>query len=212
MAEPRTFASLSSSLLARKGHAKPAMRPHGYGLPNGYDDLGWNDMGQHDRMPTHPQLAEADENAVQTVPPAVVLQQAGIAEELGAIIEGELAPAPVTEPVVVNEPVEESVVPLMATKRRSNAPVEKAPVEKATPVLVEECAPVVVLPRARAGTKAKAAFTLRLDPERHLRLRLASAITHRSAQVIVTEALDALLGAMPEIETLAARSMANGER
>ena len=41
--------------------------------------------------------------------------------------------------------------------------------------------------------QAKAAFTLRLDAERHLQLRLVCAVRHRSAQQIVTEALDAFL-------------------
>jgi predicted HicB family RNase H-like nuclease len=39
----------------------------------------------------------------------------------------------------------------------------------------------------------KAAFTLRLDPERHLRLRLLSAYSNRSSQQLVLEALDRLL-------------------
>ena len=44
----------------------------------------------------------------------------------------------------------------------------------------------------------KAAFTLRLDPARHLRLRLAAAMTRRSAQSLVVEALDELLFTMNE--------------
>ncbi len=39
----------------------------------------------------------------------------------------------------------------------------------------------------------KSAFTLRLDAERHLRLRLLSAHQHRSAQQIVIEAVDRFL-------------------
>ncbi len=39
----------------------------------------------------------------------------------------------------------------------------------------------------------KSAFTLRLDSDRHLRLRLLSAHQHRSAQQIVIEAVDRLL-------------------
>ena len=58
--------------------------------------------------------------------------------------------------------------------------------------------------RAPAVSKARAAFTLRLDRERHLKLRLASALGHRSAQAIVTEALDAFLHALPGLDTLAA--------
>lgn len=49
----------------------------------------------------------------------------------------------------------------------------------------------------------KAAFTLRLDPDRHLRLRLACAVANRSAQQIVTEALDAFLNSQPQVESLA---------
>ena len=44
---------------------------------------------------------------------------------------------------------------------------------------------------------------LRLDADRHLRLRLASATRGKSAQKLVTEALDAFLKTMPEVETLA---------
>lgn len=50
---------------------------------------------------------------------------------------------------------------------------------------------------------AKAAFTLRLDAERHLRLRLACAVNNRSAQQIVTQALDAFLNSQPQVEALA---------
>ncbi|MGB5779135.1 MAG: hypothetical protein WBH10_08675 [Allopontixanthobacter sediminis] len=56
----------------------------------------------------------------------------------------------------------------------------------------------------------RAAFTLRLDAERHLKLRLASTIGGRSAQQIVTDALDAFLGDMPELATLAAQVQRNG--
>ena len=54
--------------------------------------------------------------------------------------------------------------------------------------------------------KAKAAFTLRLDSDRHLRLRLASAVEGRSAQQIVTEALDAFLDSRPGLDDLMARA------
>ena len=44
--EAKPFASLSSGLLARKGAARPAMRPQGFGqVGNGLEDLGWDDMG-----------------------------------------------------------------------------------------------------------------------------------------------------------------------
>ena len=51
--------------------------------------------------------------------------------------------------------------------------------------------------------KDKAAFTLRLDPDRHLKLRLACAVKHRSAQQIVSQALDEFLQSLPELDALA---------
>lgn len=51
--------------------------------------------------------------------------------------------------------------------------------------------------------KDRAAFTLRLDTERHLRLRLASAVTKRSAQNLVIEALDRYLAQLGDLDELA---------
>ena len=45
----------------------------------------------------------------------------------------------------------------------------------------------------------------RLDAERHLRLRLASAVTNRSSQVILTDLLDEYLASLPEIDAMASR-------
>ncbi|MFN5819077.1 MAG: hypothetical protein ACK44Y_01400 [Novosphingobium sp.] len=59
MSEPKSFASLSPTLLARKGGARPAMRPQlgpigGDALARQLDDLGWNDMGHDaDDAPQH---------------------------------------------------------------------------------------------------------------------------------------------------------------
>jgi hypothetical protein len=60
-------------------------------------------------------------------------------------------------------------------------------------------------PKAVVADRRRAAFTLRLDSERHLKLRLASTIKNRSAQQLVTEALDRLLGGMPELDSLASQ-------
>ncbi len=43
MSTPRHPAQINSGLLARKGEARPAMRPHG---TSPGDDLGWNDLGE----------------------------------------------------------------------------------------------------------------------------------------------------------------------
>ena len=64
------FASLSSTLLARKGGAKPAMRPQS-GIPGPVDgkeaaanleDLGWNDMGEEE-LAAHSPLQEKTSQA-----------------------------------------------------------------------------------------------------------------------------------------------------
>jgi predicted HicB family RNase H-like nuclease len=63
-------------------------------------------------------------------------------------------------------------------------------------------------PRSEPVARGKAAFTLRLDPARHLKLRLACAVTGRSAQQLVTRALDELLASMPELEAMAQKAPA----
>jgi hypothetical protein len=209
MTMSRPFASLSSGLLARKGAAKPAMRPQGFGqFGASLEDLGWNDMGsapvaapEPEDFPEHVPSSiaaltplphngrpVADEPAA---PPPVVEQQRAIAESFAPAAP---APAPAPEPEPEPEPVP--------------AP-EPEPVAEAAPAP----AAVVSLPRRRAAPAAagrKAAFTLRLDPDRHMRLRLASAVTARSAQQIVTEALDTFLSTLPELDELARRVPASG--
>ena len=67
-----------------------------------------------------------------------------------------------------------------------------------------DAAPRPRSPRGSALRKGrKAAFTLRLDAERHLKLRLACTLDERSAQALVTDALDRLLAEMPELAELA---------
>ncbi|EQA97921.1 hypothetical protein [Sphingobium baderi] len=69
--------------------------------------------------------------------------------------------------------------------------------------LAERVADALLTGRRNAGASRKAAFTLRLDAERHLRLRLACAVEGRSAQQIVTDAVDKYLSGIPEIDRLA---------
>jgi hypothetical protein len=60
--------------------------------------------------------------------------------------------------------------------------------------------------RPKADLRAagrRAAFTLRIDAERHLQLRLASTVSGRSAQSLLTDALDRMLDEMPDIRSLA---------
>lgn len=142
MTDSKSFASLSSTMLARKGGAKPAMRPQFAPLDSRTHDLeselGWNDMGQDP--------AGFGAEVVQLVP-EVVRQQQAVARRIGA-----------------------------AAPRRS------------------------ALSEGR-----RAAFTLRVDAERHLKLRLACTVSSRSAQQLVLDALDRLLDEMPEVADLAAQ-------
>ena len=170
MSSDANFASLSSTLLARKGGAKPAMRPQ-LGAPGPIDgkeaaanleDLGWNDMGDAD----HPVKAErAVADVVHIAPQATVAA----------------APAP--------NQVRQSLDRIAAHIERPAAPIQPRKANRK--------------PAISSGRRA--AFTLRLDQERHLKLRLACTVRNRSAQQLVTDALDALLADMPEISSLAAQ-------
>ena len=267
MSDPKPFASLSSGLLARKGAARPAMRPQGFSPSSAaLEDLGWNDMGHeggheagHDHAGLTPlapaeQVVEhprASSLGLSPVTSPVHSQQAELAERLAdseedfdeeydetaepyepeagsATFNGfdsaededsepefrvqfkggkkplDLGPSPeaVAEPESQPEfeaeleaefEPEEEVLELV----EAVAPV--APVTAPTELVLDE----PVLPSLRApAAKAKAAFTLRLDPERHLKLRLACAVRGGSAQQLVTDALDRLLQGMPELEEL----------
>lgn len=181
MAEPKLFASLSSTLLARKGAAKPAMRPQGFGQGVSLEDLGWNDMG------TPPQPAAVPYEHVPTP------------------LTG-LTPAPRAEAIAAMEPP-----PVLEQQRAIEATFAAEP-KKARPARPAAQDAVVSLPRERSVSGGKkAAFTLRLDTDRHLRLRLACAVTNRSAQQIVTEALDEFLASLPALDTIA-RQAAAGSR
>lgn len=184
--EPKPFASLSSGLLARKGQARPAMRPQGFtggyaSLAGAIDDLGWNDMGHapepaadvHEAVGAVPVSVDA-EPASAIVPP-VLAQRAQLSEEFA------------TDSHVEAEPAVDAV------------PAPVIALTAARPVSVRTAERIA----RETRHKSKTAFTLRLDQDRHLRLRLASALSGRSAQVLVTEALDAFLQSLPEVEDLA---------
>jgi hypothetical protein len=196
ISEPKPFASLSSGLLARKGQARPAMRPQGftggYASLAGIEDLGWNDMGHipEPMADIHP-LHEDDQ--IQPPPegvPPVLAQRHALKQEF--------------EPPVLDEAVEDEPEGLI----EASAPQpEPEIVAVAVGVDTFEPRPVSVAAAGRIARatqhKHKAAFTLRLDEERHLRLRLASAVSGRSAQQIVIGALDAFLESLPEVDELA---------
>ena len=229
--EAKPFASLSSGLLARKGAARPAMRPQGFGqVGNGLEDLGWNDMGfeppkaaeaprdedhdafgedvvEHPRAhptgltpvgsPVHDQQAEiaerfadeSEDSGEDEIDESAELFEAAVEVEVAAEAEIEVEEAPTPSPIkvksFVSKPAVVATVPVPAPRRAPRA-------------------------RVAVGSKGKAAFTLRLDPSRHLKLRLACAVDGRSAQQLVTDALDQLLERMPDLDGLAEKAKRGG--
>ncbi len=181
LGNPKPTASLSSSLLARKGQAKPAMRPQGFVGMNpttAQDDLGWNDMGD-----------DANVHPTQFAPEPI--------------------PVPAPKPQVLRQ------IEQLDARFSQAEPVASTPAPEPMPAPVETrpLAPAAAARVARdVAKKSKAAFTLRLDNDRHLRLRLASAVTNRSAQQLVTEALDAFLESLTEVEALARQVGPAGKR
>ena len=214
--EAKPFASLSSGLLARKGAARPAMRPQGFGQGgNGLEDLGWNDMGFEPPKPSeaardsdhdafgddvveHPRAHPTGLTPVQS---PVHDQQAEIADRFGA----DEADEEIDETAEIYVPGTESETD--SEIEHDFAPVIAAPAPVHAPAPAPRRAP---RPRTAAGAKGKAAFTLRLDPNRHLKLRLACAVNGRSAQQIVTDALDHLLEHMPELDSMAEKAKRKG--
>ena len=198
MTQTKSFASLSSGLLARKGAAKPAMRPQGVGqFTAGMEDLGWNDMGHG--MPVKAAPAARFEARREAHAPSPITALTPMAA--AAVETGEYEPAP---PVVAQQHAA-----IQASFAGPAGPADEHEVlsseaAKTAADHVREVEPAAPKPK-QAGAKTKAAFTLRLEAERHLKLRLACAVTGRSAQQLVTEALDQLLQSKPEIGELAER-------
>ena len=199
------------------------MRPQGFGQGGGaLEDLGWDDMGFEPpravatalRDETHDAFGEELEElplrnpvgALTPVQSPVHSQQAEIAGRLTANED-------LTEEGEELDETAELLEPEAAAEMLSI--VEAAPAQEPAPVLASVPAPAPApyrasKPRAAPGSKAKAAFTLRLDPARHLKLRLACAVDGRSAQMVVTDALDALLNSMPELDAMVAKANRKG--
>lgn len=196
-----SFASLNPALLARKGGARPAMRPQLAPLPQDpaamaaladdqLEDLGWNDMGHDDEGPVSPtDLNSADivsivskaANESITVPkrPAIRRQQNELSERILTGAPSEVRASRIDEQIVK-----------AAKKAKQNRQAAKSAAPSSKSV-------------------RRAAFTLRLDTERHLKLRLASTMRGISAQALVTEALDTMLEQFEELDALAARMTRN---
>jgi hypothetical protein len=176
MGQPKPLASLSGGLLARKGGARPAMRPQGFAslasTSQALDDLGWNDMG-----------------SPEPVAPAPVVQLSPVQPAPAEPIAGIVASP---EPVPTEAPVPQVLVERQALAQEFEPPVAVRPVSVATATRL----------RRETAHTTKSAFTLRLDQDRHLQLRLASALTGRSAQALVTQALDQFVLSLPDVAAL----------
>lgn len=214
--EPKPFASLSSGLLARKGAARPAMRPQGFGQIGGnLEDLGWNDMGFEAPKPVAtPRDAEHDAFGEPIVEHPVLNGHAGLTPVHSHVHtqQAEIADR-LKDADDATEEGDEVDETAEIMEEQDELPAQ--PVEARAPMYVVPSAPAPVTrraPRARSapGSKGKAAFTLRLDPERHLKLRLACAVSGRSAQLLVTDALDQFLDGMPELGAMADKAKRKG--
>ncbi len=226
MSEPG-FASLGPSLLARKGGAKPAMRPQVAPLvvdeteigEEQLEDLGWNDMGDHDHaggadvVPINGDIAtDLDASGPG---PIIRRQQRRLEERV-------LADAAMTGPddheeeydeedgAVYGESLEGADYDYEEEEEDEDedgalyAPL--APAAYESPVAVpapaaKRAGKAARLPAVQSGRRA--AFTLRLDADRHLKLRLAATMQGVSAQALVTEALDRLLAEYGDLDVIA---------
>jgi hypothetical protein len=209
--EAKPFASLSSGLLARKGAARPAMRPQGFAQgAHGLEDLGWNDMGFEPPKPADaPRDADHDafgEDVVEhpRAHPTGLTPVGSPVHNQQAEIENRFSDDE------VGEEFDETAEPYEPKAEEVAEPEVVAPPAPALRVVPAPAPRRAPRPRSAPGSKGKAAFTLRLDPERHLKLRLACAVDGRSAQQIVTDALDQLLGRMPELESMASKAKRKG--
>ena len=208
------------------------MRPQGFGQAGaGLEDLGWNDMGFEPPKPAHIPEPDSDHDAFGEVIPAhphnlagltpvdspVHDQQAEIAGRLSAYSpEDSGEEDEVDETAELYDPeVEADIDSDIDSDVDSGTAVIEKPVAQAVQLVAPEVRAAPVRrrdrkPRSAAGSKSKAAFTLRLDPERHVKLRLACALDGRSAQMLVTQALDELLAAMPELGKMAEKAKRKG--
>lgn len=133
-------------------------------------------------------------------------------EDLGWNDHGHDAPAaamPVPTPVRYQAAIEAGLGPsLFDGTIRASAAVACAPTSSPSRSSVE--AEIAMEQPAPVSAGGKRAFTLRLDMERHLRLRVGCTVANRSAQQLVTEALDAFLAGLPDIDQLATQISSRG--
>lgn len=195
MAENQAFASLSPRLLARKGGAKPAMRRqdatkfvNGGGALAPTEDLGWNDWGHNHDHATQDQAGH-ETSAHDQNPHA----RSGEVAKL-------VATAPKRAATANRGGARKVVIPAAPAARAADLQDREIPevlrqIEQIA-WRINRAMPAAEAPKPEGR---RAAFTLRLDAERHFRLKMAGVVLNRSAQVLVTEALDKYLSEIPEV-------------
>ncbi len=168
-----SFASLGPTLLARKGGAKPAMRPQlgmaadEMAVESPLEDLGWNDMGEltdQDGLLVNPSNDQPAKVAIAG--PASFQEYTGFS--------------------LVREQQEAIAMQFSS----SNGQELKKAADKQ---------------KAKKSKGKRVAFTLRLDPERHFKLRLASMMRETSAQKLLIEMVDRMLEEMTELKEITAK-------
>ncbi|MDB5722871.1 MAG: hypothetical protein JWP15_3489, partial [Alphaproteobacteria bacterium] len=190
MNEPKSYASLSSGLLARKGGAKPAMRPQSFtNFSSNIEDLGWNDMGGQqaepfDHVPSSisaltpapsgrshilPSEAPADLDPIpESAPEPVVVEQQRSLEETFQPAEPE--PEEIPETAEIPEIAENPEIAEIPASEEPPHEAELPEVASHPEPVAQAQAPrgdVVRLPKRQAVpapvvARTKAAFTLRL--------------------------------------------------
>jgi hypothetical protein len=138
-------------------------------------DLGWNDMGND--VPAQP-ADDLTPFAEQQAPERADPERADVVAISDQIEIPQSHGLPVAKPDVVLR--QEAMARLICRAPGSRRPRGTALVEG-----------------------RRASFTLRLDAERHAAVRLVCSLRNRSAQILLTEALDKFLADIPEVSALA---------
>ena len=172
MGKPKPIASLSGILLARKGLARPAMRRPTMLSTNGNAAMSQEDLGWNDMG--------YDVDPDPTTPMDYDHGFHGANPLAAAVPEVKHQQDRLADALFAD------FEPQVGFDNFAEEPESLADAPTSVAVTPEPVTPLL----------------LRLDSERHLKLRLAYAVRHQSAQQLVTDALDALLESMPDIDDL----------
>ena len=188
----KAIASLTGSLLARKGAAYPASYSAPAASPDSADGAAPRDYNDPRVIASAPPPVDA---------PATLSTPEQQGEQLQ---DGRFASASAAgEPRVAKTPID-TTRPVDTTPKVEITPaVETKPAIDTTPAAAPRRAPVTAFETATTDgiglpqtmdKMGRVRLSVRLDPDRYLRVKMASARTRWSAQDIVIAALDRYLG------------------